>query len=474
MSDAAPNESDLDPRERTLGLLRRWGWNATGFQVLERGFRYFFDGDDACVPYMDTGGAWVVAGAPIGPVGRLAEVTSNFEAAARKAKRRVCFFAVEHRFLRATGLSSIVIGEQPTWNPQRWGEELKKRASLREQIRRARAKGVRVRGVAAEELADQSGRVRLAVEALVARWLGTRSMPRMRFLVDVQLLSFPEERRYFIAERGNEVVGFLGAVPVFARAGWLFEDLLRDPKAPNGTAEVLVHEAMNTVAREGSTYATLGLAPLSGAISHGLARVRRWARMLYDFEGLRAFKGKLSPHTWDPVLLAYPKGASPKLALYDVLRAFAGGSFMGFGLRTLLRGPAFVIRALAVLLIPWTWLLATASASWFPSSHVQYAWVCFDVLLAVALFSLSRMWRRWLGVLLATAVTGDAVLTSAEALHYNLPRTMHLTHNSGIASAGSVLVVLAIACLGPILGAFTLWGAVRRTARASSSIGISL
>src|SRR5690606_35736563 len=143
-----------------------------------------------------------------------------------------------------------------------------------------------------------------------------------------------------------------------ARRGWLFEDLLRDPEAPNGTTELLFDEAMRAAAAEGSRYVTLGLAPLAGAVPTWLGRLRRWTSALYDFDGLRAFKSKLAPSSWEPIHLAYPAGGSPNVALYDVLAAFAGGTFVGFGLRTLLRGPAVVVRALALLLVPWTVTLA--------------------------------------------------------------------------------------------------------------------
>src|SRR6185369_738654 len=63
---AALTMSQPDPdAARVLPLLRRHGWNATSFQSLEEGFRYDFQGPDACVPYVDTGRAWVAAGAPI-------------------------------------------------------------------------------------------------------------------------------------------------------------------------------------------------------------------------------------------------------------------------------------------------------------------------------------------------------------------------------------------------------------------------
>jgi hypothetical protein len=87
-----------DERPRVLALLERHGWNATSFQILEPGFRYWFDGDDACVGYVDTGRAWVAAGPPIAPPERLADVTARFVAAAADARRRVCCFATEARF----------------------------------------------------------------------------------------------------------------------------------------------------------------------------------------------------------------------------------------------------------------------------------------------------------------------------------------------------------------------------------------
>ena len=34
-------------RDRALELVRRYGWNATAFQTLEEGYRYFFHADRA-------------------------------------------------------------------------------------------------------------------------------------------------------------------------------------------------------------------------------------------------------------------------------------------------------------------------------------------------------------------------------------------------------------------------------------------
>src|SRR5216110_19935 len=109
-----------DPRERVLALLRRHGWNATSFQVLEEGFRYWFADDDACVAYVDTRWAWVAAGAPLAAPERLGAVAEAFRRAGAAAGRRVSFFATERRFAPGPAMRSLLIGEQPVWDPSAW------------------------------------------------------------------------------------------------------------------------------------------------------------------------------------------------------------------------------------------------------------------------------------------------------------------------------------------------------------------
>lgn len=444
-----PSPQDQDPRTSVLALLKQYGWNATSFQILEPGYRYFFREPDACVAYVDTGSAWVAAGAPIAPEGELRSVADAFIAAARKAGRRACFFATEPRFTEAAPLTSLCIGEQPVWDPRRWPETLGESRSLREQLRRARSKGVTVRSVPKEDLQDPEAPVRRAIERLIGRWLGTRQMAPMGFLVQLSLFAEAEERRCLVAEVDGRLVGVLGMIPIYARGGWFCEDLLRDPSAPNGTIELLVDAAMRLAAAEGCAYVTLGLAPLSGSIPAPLRAARRWGVALYDFEGLRAFKAKLRPHQWVPIFLSYPAQQSGLFATVDILAAFARGGLLRFGLETLLRGPAVIVRLLAALLLPWTGLLALAPVRYFPSPAVKWAWVAFDVALAAALLRLTYAWLPWLATLLTVIVTGDAVLTLVQALLYNLP---HLHGAWDLA-----LVTTAVA--GPSLSAFLLWRA---------------
>lgn len=440
-----------------LAAVQRYGYNATAFQVLEPGFRYWF-APDGCgaVAYVDTGSAWVAGGAPLAPAEKLAEVAQQFTSAAAVSGRRVCFVAVEQRFLDAADslhMQALQIGAQPVWDPQRWPEITKGSRSLREQLRRARAKGVTIEQLEPSELADASSPLRAQVEQLLRAWLSARNMAPLGFLVQLHVFSYVTERRCFIARHNDRVTGFLGMIPVYARGGWFIEDFLREPTAPNGTSELLIDAAMHAAASDGAHFLTLGLSPLAGTEVPALQWVGRVSSALYDFTGLRAFKAKLKPERWDPIFIAFQARRNGWLALYDMLKALARGNLLRFGIETVLRGPAVVLRALSLFLIPWIVLLAAADAEyWFPSPWIKWGWVAFDLLLTAALLRLSGRWSERLGTAVAAAATFDAVATTTEAICFNWPR----------ASSWHDGVIIVMSMFAPLLAATILWRARAR------------
>jgi phosphatidylglycerol lysyltransferase len=433
--------------DRALELVQRHGWNATAFQTLGEGYEYFFHGD-AVVAYVDTGRAWVVAGAPITALSSFAEVVQAFVERARASGRRVCFFGVERRFLaEVPEFRALFIGEQPVWNPRDWPRTLARHSSLREQLRRARAKGVRVRRLHPHEVETTSD--------LARRWLETRAMPAMGFLVRIGPFSFGDERRHFVAEKDGRIVGVAHVIPVSGRNGWFVEHLLRDPSAPNGTTETLVDAILRWAAdEEKCTWVTLGLAPLAGDVPRLLGIARKRLALLYDFRGLQRFKAKLRPTDWDPIFVAHPRSQSAFGTTIDVLAAFATDGFLRFGARTVARGPSIVLGSLALLLVPWILLIAgSPSAEWF-SGHaaVKWGWVVFDVFVVLGLVALLRRRSAWLATVLAILVSADAVATPIEAAFWNLPNLR------GWFDA----LVVAAACIAPAFAAVVLWGARAR------------
>jgi phosphatidylglycerol lysyltransferase len=445
-----------DDRVRAQALAEEHGWNATAFQTLAAPFQYFFHGA-GYVAYVDTGSSWVAAGAPVCASEDLLTTTVAFGLAAKAANKRWLFFGAEGRLLEATGtvLSSILIGEQPVWDPRTWSASLSGHRSLREQLRRAKSKGVVVRQTTEgdkEALADELAR-------LVERWLMTRSMPAMGFLVAVRSAFQSARASHFVARHQGRIVAVASVIPVPQRNGVFIEHLLRDPTAPNGTIELLVDAVCSWAALERASWLTLGLAPLAGPVAGPLRFARRRLRWLYDFEGLARFKAKLRPSEWLPIYLAFPSAQGALPSTLDALRAFASDGFLRFALGFVSLGHPLVLALLALLLLPWTALLASSSDVWFGGhSAVKWAWVLFDSLVAVGIFWLLRRpsWR--LARALAVAVSFDAFLTPVEAALWNLPH---------IRSGLEVLVVLT-ASVAPVLGATALWGAAGRLERLHS------
>lgn len=514
---------------RALALVLAHGRTSTAFQALARGLSHWFDPVvDGVVAYFDTGSAWVAAGEPIASAAHAIDVAIRWVAAAERVGRRSCLFATEGILATSSAFRRVPIGEQPYWDPAAWPASVRGHRSFREQVRRARAKGVRVREIGVGELAREPA-TRAAIEAVVERWLATRSMPPMGFLVDVAPMANLAWRRLFVAEQTQtspllhhqtptlhnaDIVAVLSLAPVPARRGWLFEHFLRDPASPNGSLEMLIDNAMRSIGLQECHWATLGLAPLAGDVPRWLEIARRASRPIYNFDGLATFKRKLRPDGWAPIYLAYPRDRHSAPAIIDGLRAFAGGSLWSFGVRTIFRGPRPLLHALELLLVPWTIALALIpTAPWFPSAAIHWAWVAFDIGLILALHELRepRRLRRLgefrgarsvhgtssMGVVGGSGVaagtrgtgrTGDSpdpsppharrrisrltlarVTAAAVTIDATLTTLQAAIFTIPMANATSRLtpsatIAILIACLGPALAAIALWGAARRLA----------
>jgi phosphatidylglycerol lysyltransferase len=141
----------------------------------------------------------------------------------------------------------------------------------------------------------------------------------------------------FVAARGGEIFGFVLLSPVARRNGWLFEQFIHKPGAPNGTVELMIDTAMRVLAENGYDYATLGLSPLSTRAQveafHNpfwlrilLAWLRKHGQRFYNFDGLDAFKAKLQPERWEPVFAISNEPRLSFKTLYAIASAFSGNA----------------------------------------------------------------------------------------------------------------------------------------------------
>lgn len=436
-------------RERARQFVQRFGRDVVSWQGLESGCRYWFT-DDACVAYVDTGRAWVAAGSPWCDATRLSTVAHEFASAARRSGKRACFFGVDAP-QALPGLAATLLGEQPLFDPGGWQDTLARQRGLREQLRRARKKGVRVRRVDAGDLAAGEP-LRRAVEAIATAWLRSRHLEPMAFLVSVEPFTFADAHRYYVAERAGAVVAFTSLVPVPALGGWLVEDSFRDDGTPNGTTELLLDAAMRDAV--GGAFVSLGLTPLSGRVPGLLRLVAALTSPLYDFGTLRAFRQRLHPDRWQSVWLVHAHGRR-WWAISDALRAFSRGSLLTFALRSLLLRPSGLPWLLALPLVPWTLALAVLAGvddrtmtGFGPAA--LWAWVAWDATLAWLLFRVARRPRRRTLWWLSAAAGVDAAVSLVHVVHVGL----------GVDRAAQVIRLAGT--LAPIVGALALaWAASR-------------
>lgn len=328
---------DSDQRWRARELILRYGWNATAYQIINPGIELWFSSAcEAVVGFVRAHNTLVVAGAPVCARDRLADVATEFEQAAWRDGKRVCYFGAESRlesvYRGAPTHSMVLLGAQPMWLPRNWREIISRHASLRAQLNRARNKSVSVSEWSSPQAAGHP-----ALQDCLQEWLATRGLPPMHFLVEPQTLERLVDRRVFVAEQKGQVVGFLVASPVPRRNGWLIEQIIRGRGAPNGTAELMIDAAVRAMAEEKCDYVTLGLSPLSrrAAISQEgnpfwlrclLSWVRAHGKRFYNFDGLDAFKTKFQPEQWDPVFAIFNAPHFSPIALYAISEAFTKGA----------------------------------------------------------------------------------------------------------------------------------------------------
>lgn len=313
-------------------LVDRYGRSATVEQVLNPGLARWRQ-EDALVAYVPAqrapwgGAVRVVAGRPVCPEERTAEVAAAFEAEAAAGGAGVLWFGIERPFLDTLGGTHghLVVGTEPVWDPAGWDAIYNGHASLRGQVNRARNKGVEA------ELWDGPT---APLQRVLDEWLARRGLPVLGFMTDPLVLEHLGARRAIAAVQGGEVVGYLLLAPVPARDGLFVEWVIGGHRAPNGTAALLLDRAFRLAAEEGAAFVTLGLVPLSShappsvpapplVIRAGLAWMRAHARRFYNFEGLERFKAKFRPDAWEPIYLAT---AAPRVttgALYAVADAFS-------------------------------------------------------------------------------------------------------------------------------------------------------
>src|SRR6266404_2381910 len=339
-----------DPTGELLRLQTLYGYNPHSLVSIAPGALVWSTPDiDGAIVYGEFGRVWLVAGDPLAPVEDMAELAQQFAAFAKRKKRVVAFVPTTAEFARLItpdDFTAVKVGASPyfdlkTWNPR--GDCAKK---LRAGVNQARRAGLEVAMIS--ESVDES--LKKETAQLCMRWLSSRRSPTtFGWLIALDPFLHSEYKKYFAARVNGKLVGFLAASPIPARKGWYLEDVLREPDAPQGTATLLVVEALAKLKAEGASLATLGTSPLTTEgpddLRGGHPMVLRTLDMasrhlggFYSFEGLHRFKARFVPSWWESEYILSQRGVTiPPRVGHAIVRALVPGGLTQILTRQALR-----------------------------------------------------------------------------------------------------------------------------------------
>ncbi|MEO6724331.1 MAG: DUF2156 domain-containing protein [Blastocatellia bacterium] len=356
------HRQQADPR--LTEIVRRYGYEHQSFLSLYGGMKVWYapnDGAvDAAVIYRCVGRVAIVAASPLAPRQHWAEATSLFLKHCEEQKLDCLMLPIGSEFAqvaRQCGMALLRIGESgyfqlPAWRPA--GDRAKK---VRAGVNQARKAGVYIERY--DPVRDQCELKRREIEELCQRWIDTREVDALGWLLELDPFSFGENKRYFLARKADgQLVGLLACSPIYARRGWYLEDLIRDQKAERGVSELLVVEALNQLAAEGAELATLATSPLAGlkpvknnvagndpaagnnaagnSAESGFKHLSRLLNLIYEhldtfyhFKALHRFKAKFAPSFIDPEYLAFYPPRIRLRMIFALIGAFDPAGFTG-------------------------------------------------------------------------------------------------------------------------------------------------
>lgn len=311
--------------------LRRWGYGTHSFLSLYRGFTHFRqDSVDGYIPFVETEKLILVAGEPVASADALPVLLRGLMRLTIEKEKTLAILPASsncHACFKKMGFDRVYIGKEPIFDLKALPKFPK---SIRLAVNRAERLGISIKSYEDKYAAQ--------VEGLCNYWQDSRELPALQFLFQLRPLYLREYKQFFLAvDKNDKLLAFLSCSPIYGRNGWYLEDLIRDEHAPNGTTELLMTKALESLACEGYEMATLALAPLAGMPesdeSHPkLNRILRLAfrrlSFVYHFQTLEYFKGKFKPSKWEPnYLYFYPAGFSVTLAR-QLFEAFLGDSLL--------------------------------------------------------------------------------------------------------------------------------------------------
>lgn len=292
------------------------------------------DKRNAFIMYAVKGRSWVALGGPIGPAEERIDLVWRFRELVDRHSGWTVFYQIgsdDLYFYLDLGLAFLKLGEEARVPLTSFSLEGGARKRLRNEKSRAERNGCTFEVLPA----DSTSTLLPVLQEISDQWLAEKTAQEKGFSLGFYQPAYVSRYPVALVRKNGSIVAF-ATVWKGADKAELSVDLMRyRPHAPPGMMDYLLVCLMLWGQGQGFGHFNLGMAPLSGFISHPLAPL--WNRLggfIYrhgehfdNFEGLREYKEKFDPE-WTPKYLAAPGGLALPKILLD-LTALINGSVRG-------------------------------------------------------------------------------------------------------------------------------------------------
>ncbi len=261
-------------------------------------------------------------GDPIGPPEFWAAAIIDFE---KNLSRTIWFGASEalsNLTIRQLAHIRIPIGFQTVLDPVDWEGIKSNNGPMRYQIGRSARKNIKIRAARPSDFPE--------IHRCLVKWQASKSPFKLYFMTDPDIALHPDHRTVWLAEQNGQLQGYLIASPIPKKKGWLLEQWVRKPTAPNGVIEQLVDHAITQLGHDGARYITMGLCPLTPSPELSLSIAERGQFTLgrlatswfYKSYSLTRFKLKFGFPIHEPIYASFSHLRTLPLSCVDTVLAF--------------------------------------------------------------------------------------------------------------------------------------------------------
>jgi phosphatidylglycerol lysyltransferase len=330
-SSPTPVEIGAAEIDRAAEIVRQQDTADAGLALIGDKQLLFSDSGQAFVMYGRRAQSWVALFDPVGPAKEVPELIWRFLERAREAGGRASFYQVRPEYLPHyldAGMRLLKLGEYASVALPSFTLKGSSRAGLRQSVNRAEREELGFEIVPIERVPDVIEEIRGVSDA----WLGEHNTAEKGFSLGAFDPDYVKRHPAAIVRKQDRMVAFATLLTTDRRIEATVDLMRHQPGAPSGTMDFLFIKLMLHFQAEGFQRFGLGMAPLSGMVSHPLApNWHRLGRLLfshgehfYNFQGLRAFKEKFEPQ-WQPRYLAAYGVVAPFIVLADTAVLISGG-----------------------------------------------------------------------------------------------------------------------------------------------------